>query len=521
MSLLDRVMNTLRRRETRDAFTDDEGFDDFEEEDDAVDPDKMPLGRKIAIGMSGLLFVLLAGGGGAIWYLGKDAPPPPMAMAAIADLKIEEEPATPAPTAPAAAPTAPVAAPTAAKPGAAPAPAAPAPAANAVAATERSTDRRPWLTNPGAQPPAAAKPGAPAPVVAITPPPPAPAQMAKAMPPPPPPATAAKPEPPKAEPAKVEAAKAAPAKAEPVPEPTKAEPVQAAEAEMPTVIGEAAPGAPERFVADGVANAGGRPRLNEPSLPPTDRKTVSAAPPRFGNISDLKAKVVAYTKTPADPKKQSNGKIAVVVRGLGLSQAATEAAVTKLPPAVTLSFNPYAQNLKKWLDAAKARGHEVLVEVPMESKSFPAEDPGPLGLMTSLDAKKNLERMDAILKAVPGAIGIDDSMGSKFRESETNMNNVFAKLREKKLIYVQTEPGVQIGEPGVPHTVADVVADERPFRASIDARLDYAERLAKFQGSAVTVIEPKPVSFERLAVWIETLNGKGIALAPVSEVLVR
>ena len=322
-----------------------------------------------------------------------------------------------------------------------------------------------------------------------------------------------------AEPAKAEIAKPEPTKAATA----KAEPAQTADmsAEVPSVLGDAAPGAPERFVAGGVATAGGRPRLNEPALPPTDRKTVSAAPPRFGNISDLKAKVIAYTKTPADPKKQNNGKIAVVVRGLGLSQAATEAAVTKLPPAVALSFNPYAQNLKKWLDAAKARGHEVLVEVPMESKSFPAEDPGPLGLMTSLDAKKNLERMDAILKAVPGAIGIDDSMGSKFRESESNMNNVFAKLREKKLIYVQTEPGVQIGEPGVPHAVADVVADERPFRAAIDARLDYAERLAKFQGSAVTVIETKPVSFERLAVWLETLNGKGITLAPVSEVLVR
>src|SRR5262245_33532622 len=151
MSFLSRVMNTLRRRdEERDAFSDDEGFEDFEDDDETDDTETMPMGRKIAFGMSGLLFVLLAGGGAAVWYLGKDAPPPPMAMAALGDLKVEEdEPAKPA------APAAATPAPAPAKPGAAPAP-----TANNIAATDKSTDRRPWLTNPTAQPPAAAKPGA-------------------------------------------------------------------------------------------------------------------------------------------------------------------------------------------------------------------------------------------------------------------------------------------------------------------------------------------------------------------------
>jgi polysaccharide deacetylase 2 family uncharacterized protein YibQ len=295
---------------------------------------------------------------------------------------------------------------------------------------------------------------------------------------------------------------------------------------MASVVADVPPGAagvPERFTETGALNAGGRPRLVEPALPPTDRKALSAPPPRYASVADMKTRVAAYSKAAAakPSDKGKTGKIAVVVRDLGLSQAATEAAITKLPPAVTLSFSPYASNAKKWVEMAKANGHEVLVEMPMESKQYPAEDPGPLGLMTSLDAKKNGERIDTILKSVPGVIGIDDSMGSKFRESESAMSTLVGKLKEKSLIYVQTEPGVRIGEPGVPNTAADVIIDERPFRAAIDARLDYVERLAKFQGSAVTVMSPKPVSFERLALWLDTLNQKGIVLAPVSEVLVR
>jgi polysaccharide deacetylase 2 family uncharacterized protein YibQ len=463
-------MNVVRRRETRDAFTDDEGFEDFNEDDAEAGPS---LGHKIALGMSGALFLLLLIGGGTVYYLGRDAGPPPMAMAPITALKVEDEagqPAAPAPKQDAAKPMAPGAAPTA-------------PAPDAVASTDRSTDRRPWLNNGK---------GAPA----MTPPPAAPAAVAKVEPPP------------KAEPMKPEPAKVAEAPAAAEPPPAAAVP--------------GAPGAPGRFVPTGndAARAGDRPRLNDPAIPPADRKALSASPPRFDGIGDLKMKVAAYTKVPA-AKTTRSGKIAIVVRGLGMSAAATDAAVSKLPAAVTLSFSPYSPNLKKWLETAKANGHEVLVDVPMESKQYPAEDPGPLGLMTSLEPKKINERIDTMLKTVPGAVGIDDSTGSKFRESESAMGTVFAKLKEKNLVYVQTQPGVLLGQPGVPHTVADVIVDERPFRAAIDARLDYAERLAKFQGSAVAVMSPKPVNFERLALWIETLNAKGIALAPVSEVLVR
>jgi polysaccharide deacetylase 2 family uncharacterized protein YibQ len=188
---------------------------------------------------------------------------------------------------------------------------------------------------------------------------------------------------------------------------------------------------------------------------------------------------------------------------------------------VTLSFSPYAHDLRKWLAKAKSTGHEVLVEVPMESKQFPAEDPGPLGLMTTLPPKENGERLKTMLDLFPDAIGIDDIMGSKFREDTAHMNDVFKALQERKLVYVQGRPGVRIGEPSVPNTIADLILDERPFRAAIDARLDYAERLAKYQGSAVTVMGTKPVGYERLALWLEQIGKHGIELTPVSKILVQ
>jgi uncharacterized protein len=287
-------------------------------------------------------------------------------------------------------------------------------------------------------------------------------------------------------------------------------------ASMPSLMAPAptVPGAPRRSETDNGAGgiAGGKPRINDPPLPPVDRASVGAPPPRFAAISNIKFDTSAAANKP---------KIAIIVEGLGLNKASTEAALAKLPPSVTLAFSPYARDLKQLMDRAKRKGHEVLIEVPMESKAFPADDPGPLGLLTSLDAKENSDRLDTILKEATGAVGVFDGMGSKFRESQAHIGDVKTKLKASNLFYVQGRPGVRVGDVAIPNATTDVVIDERPFRAAVDARFDYAERLAKFQGSAVAVMSARPISFERLALWVEQLPKKGVTLAPVSQVLVQ
>ena len=59
-------------------------------------------------------------------------------------------------------------------------------------------------------------------------------------------------------------------------------------------------------------------------------------------------------------------KIAIIVGGLGLGEAVTQAAVDRLPPGVTLAFTPYGSSLQGLVSTARAKGHEVLLEVPME-----------------------------------------------------------------------------------------------------------------------------------------------------------
>jgi polysaccharide deacetylase 2 family uncharacterized protein YibQ len=534
------LLDMLRRDKVKDPFGGDDLFDG--------ESRFAGKGPKIALAASGLMFLLLIGGVTAIVLTGDDTAVAPPVVGTLADLQVEEEPAPSEAAAPPAAAS--VAAPVAADP---------------TAATDRSAERRPWLAAakpaPAAAPPrlgmveAAKAPAPPAPVpakpaavAAIPAPVPAPPPAALAPPPAAKPAataTAATPAPAAPaetkttavmtpSPAKGPAAAtpptplvAAPAPAAPAP---TAAPAAEPEPEASTDIAGIpplnapgqAPGAPRRYdlpagTDTGPAVAGGRPRLVEPPLPPTTKTAINAPPPRFANLTDVKSDAGGVA-----PPVTSSAKVAVIISGLGLSQSATDAAINKLPAAVTLAFSPYARDLKKWVEKAKAKGHEVLIEVPMESKQFPSDDPGPLGLLTSVEAKENQERLDTIIKESTGAVGVLDMMGSKFRESSQHINPVFVKLKQQNLFYVQGTPGgIRAGEATVPTAIADVLVDERPFRAAIDARLDYTERLAKYQGSAVAALGAKPVSFERLVLWIEQTQKKGVALAPISQVLIR
>ena len=81
---------------------------------------------------------------------------------------------------------------------------------------------------------------------------------------------------------------------------------------------------------------------------------------------------------------------------------------------------------------------------------------------------------------------------------------------------------VLASEMQVPRAINDRFLDDREVsRATIDARLEEIERIAKEAGVSVAIGQAFPVTIERVRVWAETLDEKGLALAPVSAVVDR
>jgi hypothetical protein len=218
-------------------------------------------------------------------------------------------------------------------------------------------------------------------------------------------------------------------------------------------------------------------------------------------------------------------RIAVVLTGLGLSDGATEAAIERLPAAVTLSFSPYARDLERWIALARARGHEVMLDLPMEPTTFPNDDPGPQALLISLSPQANLDRLDWVLGRGSAYVGIAGSMGSRFTASRDAIEPILREVKERGLLFLDrrtTEESLVAAlaeEIGLPHAVNNRSVDERQAsRVAIDARLAQIERIALTDGAAVAMAQPYPVTLERLAEWTAELTARGFAIAPISAV---
>jgi polysaccharide deacetylase 2 family uncharacterized protein YibQ len=218
-------------------------------------------------------------------------------------------------------------------------------------------------------------------------------------------------------------------------------------------------------------------------------------------------------------------RIAIVFVSLGLSDGATEAIIQQLPGAVTLAFSPYSRKLPDWIARARAKGHEVLVELPMEPLNYPEDDPGPLALLDDRPIEDNVTRLDGILDRAEGAVGVAAQMGSRFTGDEALMGPILEALGKRGFLYVDnsTSPASVIPalseRIAVPIVINDHYLDTEASRIAIDGRLQQIERIARSEGSAVAFAMPFPITIERLLAWIPTLEAKGFVLAPVTAVV--
>lgn len=216
--------------------------------------------------------------------------------------------------------------------------------------------------------------------------------------------------------------------------------------------------------------------------------------------------------------------VALVIGGMGLNRAVTEAAIDRLPPEVALSFAPYARDLQSWVDRARAAGHEVLIELPMEPFDYPNNDPGPHTLLADAAWPENERRLLWVLSRVGGYYAAANYLGARFTTAETPMGAVLAELERRGVAYLHDGTGrratVERAGDGAraDWAIADRVLDEDPSPRAVDERLLTLEALALQNGTALGAGFAYPATIEQVAQWAEGLEARGYQLAPPSAV---
>jgi len=221
-------------------------------------------------------------------------------------------------------------------------------------------------------------------------------------------------------------------------------------------------------------------------------------------------------------------RIAIVIGGLGMSAPLTQGAIERLPSPVTLAFEPLGDRVVNWVDAARRDGHEVILSVPMEPIGYPRIDPGPNTLLTLLNASENQRRLEVAMAKFPGFVGITTLSGSRLTASTEHLRPVVEILRNRGLILLdarvadRSTAAALATQMNVPRALVDTRLDDVPVAGLIDEHLASLERGARQNGVAVGLgFAENPVTIDRIVFWSQTLEAKGIVLAPLTAVVNR
>jgi uncharacterized protein len=278
--------------------------------------------------------------------------------------------------------------------------------------------------------------------------------------------------------------------------------------------------APEALIID-VAKAlnTGLPAAPDPRL---IEQTPHGPIPRIGGDGARPSEVYARPAVSSGGLAQGSPRVALLIGGMGLAPRATETAIASLPGAVTLGFAPYGADLARETARAREAGHEVVLQIPMESFDFLRDNPGPHTLLAGAGKATNIDNLTWLMSRFTGYAGVANFLGGKLTSDAKALTPVLREIAARGLFYVDDGTSAQslamtlAPAQALAAARADVVLDSTAEPEAIEAALARLAAIARDKGVAIGVASALPSSIAIIGRFARALEARGIALVPLS-----
>jgi len=215
--------------------------------------------------------------------------------------------------------------------------------------------------------------------------------------------------------------------------------------------------------------------------------------------------------------------IAIVIDDVGLNGQRVDKLLS-LPTPLTLAFLPYANNLQKYSNMSRSRGHEVMLHLPMEPTSR-TSNPGPDALLQDLSPTEMLLRTKKNLDSFDGYVGVNNHMGSKFTAFEPGMTIVMDEIAARGLLFLDSRTtakskGYDLARArNLPTANRDIFIDNEIKPDAIMAQLKKVEAFALKNGTSIAIGHPYNETIDALREWIPEAQKRGFQFIPITAAL--
>ena len=194
-----------------------------------------------------------------------------------------------------------------------------------------------------------------------------------------------------------------------------------------------------------------------------------------------------------------------------------------LPGAITFSVLPQTPNATFMAKRAKEKGKEVMLHIPMEATTN-NHLLGPGALTSDMSQEEFIETLEANFNSVPGAVGINNHMGSLLTNHELSMHRLMNALQRPDAPFFinsktvdTTLPGDTAELYGIANTRRDVFLDHEQDSESIINQFRKLVSIAKKRGSALAIAHPHPETIETLDYLLSNIEDYGVKLITITE----
>lgn len=221
---------------------------------------------------------------------------------------------------------------------------------------------------------------------------------------------------------------------------------------------------------------------------------------------------------------RQDGRIALIIDDWGYSDREMLEAFLSLPQPLSFAVIPGLPRSEETARRINESGRPLLVHLPMEPMEGKVENNG-FTILGRLSEEEIRVRVRRALKAVPGAIGVNNHMGSKATLDDRLLSVVMDEVRRAGLFFVdsRTNPDTRAfewaGRKQVPAALNDLFLDVRADEAWIRTKVETLARVASRKGEAVAIGHPKKLTLRVLREWLPRLERRGYRFVPITELV--
>jgi polysaccharide deacetylase 2 family uncharacterized protein YibQ len=263
-----------------------------------------------------------------------------------------------------------------------------------------------------------------------------------------------------------------------------------------------------------------RPQLGGAVADATPAPAEGERPRRPGN----RPPAGADTAPTPQPLERPAGHIALVIDDLGRSLEDLDA-LAALGVPISYAVLPYEELTAQVVARLRAEDREILCHLPMEPGS--ERDPGPGALHVGMDEAALATATRQAVSRVPGAVGVNNHMGSSLTADQGAMGAVLQVLRQDGLFFLDSRTsaesvGYRLAQSlGLPSAERDVFLDPDPAPAAIREQFRRLLERARSEGAAIAIAHPLPGTLAVLGEEVPKAREAGYTFVPVSFLLDR